>query len=270
MTAFLKIDTCARCRRALPWEWVPAVFLAGKPLAGTGVWRSALSDGHCADCVEQQEADRQKEAAVRLRRSAVVALLGGDKPYREFIFERFRVLAGNRRAYEAAIGFDPTVDNLYLWGPSGVGKSHLACAVARRASEESLSVEMLRMPQLVRKTRMRDPASEQSVIDGLITTEVMVFEDLGSGQSSAYSRQILREILDGRDYQNRAGLLVTSAYTLNELALRLEDDAIASRLAGLCRVIEVAGPDGRIAGIGPVRFKTNSALLAPPPTEKWG
>ena len=246
MTAFLKIDTCARCQRALPWEWVPVVHLAGKSLAGTGVWRSALTDGHCAACIQYLENQRHKDEAALRRRSALIALLGGEKPYREFTFERFHVLPGNRRAFEAAAGFDPSADNLYLWGASGVGKTHLACAVARRATEEDLSVEMSRLPELVRRARMKEPEVEQALIDALVQVEVLVLEDLGCSQSTAYGRQILREVLDRRNYQNRAGLVVTSAYALNELAWRLPDDAIASRLAGACRIIEIRAPDGRL------------------------
>jgi chromosomal replication initiation ATPase DnaA len=52
--------------------------------------------------------------------------LGGEKPYREFTFERYKVTPGNRRAYERSKTFDPAAENLYLWGPSGVGKTHLA------------------------------------------------------------------------------------------------------------------------------------------------
>src|SRR5262245_32147327 len=54
MSAFLKIDRCSACRRELPWEWVPPVTLAGRTLAGTGVWRSGLVDDRCAGCAEER------------------------------------------------------------------------------------------------------------------------------------------------------------------------------------------------------------------------
>lgn len=269
MAAFLKIDTCARCGRALPWEWVPAVCLAGKPLAGTGVWRSTLVDHHCATCVQLIEKERQAKAAAERYRNTLVALLGGEKPYQAFTFERFQVMPGNRRAFGATAAFDPSADNLYLWGGSGIGKTHLACAAARRAAEEGLSVQILRLPELVRKTRMKEPEVEQSIVDRLINVDVLVFEDLGSGPTSAYGRQILREILDGRDYQNRAGLLATSAYALNALVMRLGDDAIVSRLAGLCRIIELAGPDGRLRAHSSVRILTDPVGHKSPPTNEW-
>ena len=55
MTAFLKIDECKVCERAIPWEWVPAVLLNGKPLSGTGVWRSQRAEGLCPVCVDGRD-----------------------------------------------------------------------------------------------------------------------------------------------------------------------------------------------------------------------
>ena len=132
MTAFLKIDTCLTCQRSLPWEWVPAVLLSGKALAGTGVWRTQLVDDQCPACLAASDRQRQKEREALMVRAALMKLLGGDKPYREFTFERYQVTPGNQLAYERSKAFSPATDNLYLWGPCGVGKTHLAYAIARR------------------------------------------------------------------------------------------------------------------------------------------
>jgi DNA replication protein DnaC len=246
MTAFLKIDACRECHRALPWEWVPAIFLGGKPLAGTGVWRSQLSDGICAGCHAASEARRADLARSLGRRCDLVRLLGGEKPYREFTLERFEVTPGNRLGFERAREFNPAIENLYLWGPCGVGKTHLAYDMARRAFEETLSVAILSAWQLTRRVRMREPALEQGAIDELVNVEVLVLDDLGAGSDTAYARQILQEVLDGRTFADRAGLVVTGKYSLDDLAHKLGDDSIPSRLAGLCQVIELRGPDRRI------------------------
>src|SRR5437879_5621644 len=138
MTAFLKIDECQSCHRSLPWEWVPAVLLNGKPLAGTAVWRSQLIARRCLACQAASESEREKEERARLRRSDLVELLGGEKPYREFTFERYKVMPANQLGFERSKSFNPACDNLYLWGPCGVGKTHLAYAIARCSFEESL------------------------------------------------------------------------------------------------------------------------------------
>src|SRR5579871_1770456 len=74
MTAFLKIDECQSCQRSLPWEWVPALLLNGKPLAGTGVWRSQLIERRCPACQAALERAHEKEKRVRERRGELVEL----------------------------------------------------------------------------------------------------------------------------------------------------------------------------------------------------
>jgi DNA replication protein DnaC len=248
MTAFLKIDTCAACQRSMPWEWAPDVLLCGKPLAGTGVWRSQLLHGRCPACVAELDALRLREQRALARRRELVDLLGGEKPYREFTFERYKVAPGNRLAYERSEHFNPATENLYLWGPCGVGKTHLAYATARHCFEETLSVTILQPWQLSRKVRMRDPDEEQAAIDGIVSVEVLVLDDLGAGSDTPYTRQLLQEITDGRDFRDHAGLLITSKYSLADLAQKMNEDTIPSRLAGMRQLVEIKGPDHRLMG----------------------
>jgi DNA replication protein DnaC len=247
MTAFLKIDECKVCHRSLPWEWVPAVPLNGKALAGTGVWRSQLRGGACSTCLADLERKRHEERHALTVRRDLVQLLGGEKPYREFTFERFEVSPGNQYAYECAKNFNPATDNLYLWGPCGVGKTHLAYAIARTCFEQTLSVTILPASQLSRKVRMKDPESEQAAIDDLARAEVLVLDEIGTGPDTAFNWQIHQEILDKRNFNDCAGLVLTSKYALDQLAARLADDSIPSRLAGMCRAIQVAGTDRRLS-----------------------
>jgi DNA replication protein DnaC len=245
MTAFLKIDDCNRCHHSLPWEWVPAILLNGKPLAGTGVWRSQLTGRLCPTCMAALESERQQQQRALAMRRELIQLLGGEKPYREFTFEQYDVTPGNRSAFERSKHFNPAVENLFLWGSCGVGKTHLAWSIARHCFEETLSVAILPAYQLSRKVRMKDPNQEQATIDELARAEVLVLDDVGVGSDTAFSRQLLQEILDARDFNDRAGLVVTSKYSLDDLAAKLADDTIPSRLAGMCQVISIRGDDRR-------------------------
>jgi DNA replication protein DnaC len=85
-----------------------------------------------------------------------------------------------------------------------------------------------------------------------------VLDNLGPGLDTPFSRQILQEILDHRENHDRAGLLVTSRYSLDDLAAKLADDAIPSRLAGLCEVIQIGGRDGRLG-----RFESRQPAAGP-------
>jgi DNA replication protein DnaC len=122
----------------------------------------------------------------------------------------------------------------------------LALAIARRCFEETLLVTIVQAWQLSRKVRMKDPDQEQAAVDRFVQSEVLILDDLGSGAETVFNRQILQEILDARDLKDYAGLVVTSKYSLDELAAKLGDDSISSRLAGMCQVIEVKGIDHRL------------------------
>lgn len=246
MDIYPETDRCLYCQADVPLDWVAPVNCNGKLLAGTGTWRSPLTDGRCSDCERTATAtirERTRQFQLHLR---LIKLAGGEKPYREFRFESFEVTPSNELAYARAKGFNPVRENLYLWGSCGVGKTHLAFAIARRFCEEGRSVDVLRPPQFMRRVRLKEPDEEQRAITGISRAEVLVIDDLGIGNDTAYARQIFQEILDGRDYNYLSGLVVTSKYSLDALAAKLDDDTISSRLAGMCRVTEVGGPDRRL------------------------
>lgn len=248
MTAFLKIDRCRECTRELPWEWVPPVTLGTKPLAGTGVWRSTLVNDLCPACAAAAANTYARLRRAHARREQFIRLVGGIKPYRVFTFERYRITPANRAAFAQAKAFDASKLNLYLWGPCGVGKTHLAVAILRQSFTRGASGAMTTPFQLVRRLRMKAPDDEQRTIDELVNAKVLVIDDLGAGAESVYARQALQEILDRRDCGDRGGLVVTSPFSPTVLGRRMGDGAVASRLAGMCRVVEVAGDDFRRFG----------------------
>ena len=152
----LSPDHCDRCGSAVMPEWVPQVLCADRLLAGTGVWRSQLVDGRCTTCreqIEQRGIDQRRQLKERLH---LVALGGGEKPYREFRLEAFRVTPSNQAAFTRARAFNPDRDNLYLWGACGVGKTHLAFAAVRTYCAQGRSVEFIQPPKLLRRVRRRD------------------------------------------------------------------------------------------------------------------
>jgi len=247
MTNVPGADDCKFCKRKLPRQWIPPVPVAGRPLAGTGVWQSQVENGRCFDCLAALESERRRAQDAVIRRVKLIKLLGGEKPYREFLLERFEIAAGNRVAHEHCRNFNPATENLYLWGFSGVGKTHLAYAVARRHFDKKLWVTISPAYKLSRLARMKDPEIEQATINKWIATKILVIDDLGACLDTANGRHILQEILDGRDLQDRAGLIVTRAHSLDLLAQRMGNKAIASRLAGMCKVVRIQGPDFRLS-----------------------
>ncbi len=134
MSAFLKLDRCAKCATDFPWEWVPPVMIGSRTLAGTGVWRSALWDGKCATCSEATSHERSRDSRIRQLRTDFARLVGGPRAAREFTFDTYRVAKVNQAAFEKARFFDPASHNIYLLGPTRTGKTHLAVAILRAGS----------------------------------------------------------------------------------------------------------------------------------------
>ena len=239
-------ERCRSCHAEVPLEWLEPMSCRGKRLPGTGVWRSQSEGGRCPKCASalaERIAQRQRRLKIYLR---LLQLGGGEKPYREFRFENFDIEPENAQACGLARAFNPDRDNLYLWGACGVGKTHLAFAIVRAACEAGRTVEFLKPPQLLRRIRMRDPNEEQREIDRIARADVFVLDDLGIGNDTLFARQVFQEILDARILAYRSGLVVTSKYSLGALAVKLDDDTISSRLAGMGRTIRLGGPDHRV------------------------
>lgn len=244
MSAFLKLDRCQICSKDLPWEWVPQVVVTGRPLAGTGVWRSALRGGVCPHCADQEGMRRSRAEQLRSRSKALVRIVGGPQPVRDFTFSRFTITNGNRLAFDAARRFDSESDNLCLWGPDGAGKTHLAMAALRRAFMHGRSATVLTPLQLLRRVSTYASHAEQEPIKAVVAIDCLVLDDIDA--ANAQTRPLLREVLDARLYADRRGLIVTSRRAPSSMAFRIEHESIASRLARMCRAIEVAPVAGRV------------------------
>jgi DNA replication protein DnaC len=238
-------ENCQQCLEDVSQRWIAPITIGGRQLAGTGVWLSQREDGLCATCARNralQSAEKRRRLTIHLR----LVQIGGERPYREFRFDRYQTTQENLEAFNCARAFCPERDNLYFWGACGVGKSHLAFSIARAACEAGLTVEFLKPSQLLRQVRMREPEEEQRCLDRIARADVFVLDDLGIGNESLYARQIFQEILDARTSAYRAGLVVTSKYSLSSLAFKLNDDTLVSRLAGMARSVQIKGADWRV------------------------
>lgn len=195
-------------------------------------------NGECRNCNEGAAEREKQEARVRIA-------LGGAKAWLRMTPESFQQTDGNRAAFEAVSQFDCMRDNLYLFGATGTGKTHAAVIAARRVVTAQHTSQVFKTYQILRSVRMKSPDEEQAIIDRLVALPGLVIDDLGVEKSSEYALTILYEIIDRRDMDERNGLIVTSNLRLDALATKMGDDRLPSRLAGMCRVIEIGGKDWR-------------------------
>ena len=192
-----------------------------------------LRETPCQICIAN---DREKKKAIEMERDRNIQRLGGLKAYNQFTLEKYT----NKAAVDKCADY-PNI-NIFLCGPAGTGKTHLATALVRGYPD----ARIVKPQHIYRACRgHKDGAEEQAVIDSFVNIPFLVIDDLGIYETGfAYS--ILMEIIDGRDMAEKKGLIITSNLKMGALAEHLKSEQITSRIAGMCKVIEMTGEDWRI------------------------
>lgn len=124
--------------------------------------------------------------------------------------------------------------NLILTGPTGVGKSWLACALGHKACRENLSVLYQRLPRLFETLALaHGDGRYPRLMKSLAKVRLLILDDWGPEPLTAEQRRDLLEIVEDR-YQT-GSLLVTSQLPLDRWHDRIGcptlADAILDRLA---------------------------------------
>lgn len=110
--------------------------------------------------------------------------------------------------------------DLVIFGPPGTGKTGLAVGVLRSALRQGSSgrfCDAQWLFQSLRATFTDDEESERDVLDGLVSPDVLVVDDLTRVRESEYTRDTVRLLLNTRQTQRKPTLL-----TLNLLPDQLK------------------------------------------------
>lgn len=141
---------------------------------------------------------------------------------------------------------------LLLTGPVGVGKTTAAAAAAERVLRSGRTLRWMSAPLLFARlgsglgSTQRDEA-----LNALTGRHALVLDDIDKARPTEYAAEHIFLAVDTR-VTERAPLLCTSNLGLGELAARWPDpygEAVASRLAGYCSIVRMAGPDRRMAAV---------------------
>lgn len=127
--------------------------------------------------------------------------------------------------------------NLLISGPTGVGKTFLACALAQKACREGFRTLYLRMPQFFYQIALaRADGSYASLMKRFSKTHLIVLDDLGLTALTDMERRDLLEVIEDR--HGLSSTLITSQLPIENWHDHIGDPTIADAI--LDRIIHSA------------------------------
>jgi len=200
-------------------------------------WLGLLLDREATHRENKRLALRLRQA--RLRQSAVIE----DTDYRtprgldRTLFQKLGTCEWIRASQHLVIG-----------GPTGIGKSWLACALGHKACREGFSVLYRRASRLFAElATARGEGRLMRLLSTLERTRLLIIDDWGPEPLTAEQRRDLLEIVDDR--YDKGSLLITSQIPIGRWHEVIGDhtvgDAILDRVIHRAHRIELKGPSMR-------------------------
>lgn len=139
-------------------------------------------------------------------------------------------------------------DNLVISGPTGVGKSWLACALGHKACRDDRSVFYQRVPKLFASLALaRGDGRHAQILAKLGGVQLLILDDWGLEPLDANARHDLLEILEER--YGRRSTIITSQLPISVWHEVIGDptyaDAILDRLVHNAHRLELVGDSMR-------------------------
>lgn len=138
--------------------------------------------------------------------------------------------------------------NLLIIGPTGVGKSYLACALSHKACRDGHVVMYQRLPRLLEELALsHHDGRYRKLMKSLLKADLLILDDFGLAPLSTEQQRDLLEIIEDR--YDRRSTLVTSQLPVKHWHDILADptlaDAILDRLVHNAYKIELKGESMR-------------------------
>ena len=177
-----------------------------------------LVDRQLTERDNQRMTRRLKEA--KLRQSACLEDLD------------FRASRGLDRAVVARLADGAWMrqgQHVLITGPTGVGKTYLACALAQKACREGVAAQYLRMPRLLADLQAaRAEGRHTRVLDALARKPLLVLDDWGLTGFTDEVRRDLLELVEER--HDRRSLVIASQFPVESWHELIGDPTLADAI----------------------------------------
>lgn len=153
-------------------------------------------------------------------------------------------LVQRMRRYVASL---PTDRGLFIAGPVGTGKTHLAVGILRAAMDlRGIRGRFAMVPAVLAQIRAaigRGDEEAAHLLESYQRTQLLILDDLGAERVTDWVREQLFLLVDAR-YQAMLPTIVTTNDTLEALEDHV-GQRIVSRIMEMCDGIALDGPDYR-------------------------
>lgn len=227
-----------------------------------------------AERIAKEKAELEEEEALKMR-MRVAEIIGNSGMHARFLrrtFSTFQQTPDNQRALRACKLYaetfgdklpgnnpDPGRNGLFITGPKGTGKTHLAAAIANHLMQNGTAVICMTMIDLLDRIKQtfeqqqKWGASESSVLKTYKDVPLLIIDDMGKEPATEWAVSKIYAIINAR-YEAYLPTIITTNYTDAELVRRLTPkdsgdsttaDATIDRLREMCAAIVTTGDSWR-------------------------